>query len=253
MVRGLELFRDRFEDFPACYVLIGGAASQLAMDEEGLEFRATKDLDIVLCIEALDSQFVEAFWRFVRDGGYERWERSTGPRRYYRFQSPSAEAYPAMLELFSRKPDGTVVPDDVALTPIPVDADISSLSAILLDDTYYAWVMAGRRDLAGLQAVGVEHLIPLKARAYLDLSARRDRGESVDLRNVKKHRSDVVRLLQALPAMRLEGVPEVVRRDVANFVNAFGMTAADLKNIRVVFRTPDAVVEMLTKVYGLDA
>jgi len=80
-VGGLEPFRDRFEDFLDCYILIGGAASQLAMAEEGLEFRATKDLDIVLCIEALDARFVEAFWTLVRDGGYKWRKRLTGPRR----------------------------------------------------------------------------------------------------------------------------------------------------------------------------
>lgn len=35
MVRGLVLFRDRFEQFSDCCVLIGGAASQLVMNEGG--------------------------------------------------------------------------------------------------------------------------------------------------------------------------------------------------------------------------
>ncbi|MDD4737512.1 MAG: hypothetical protein PHP44_15545, partial [Kiritimatiellae bacterium] len=54
-------------NFSTCsdqYVLIGGVASSLAMEEVGEEFRVTKDLDIVLCIEALDSAFVNAFWDF---------------------------------------------------------------------------------------------------------------------------------------------------------------------------------------------
>ena len=42
----------------------------VAMDAAGLEFRATKDLDIVLCVEALDATFVTAFWTFVDSGGY---------------------------------------------------------------------------------------------------------------------------------------------------------------------------------------
>ena len=137
---GLELFQKRFEEFSDCYVLIGGAASQLVMEEEGLEFRATQDFDIVLCVEALDGRFIEAFWAFVRDGGYARKEGSAGARRYYRFQQPTDDAFPAMLELFSRSPDGIVVPDGVVLTPIPADSDVSSLSAILLDDTYYEWL-----------------------------------------------------------------------------------------------------------------
>ena len=45
---------------PACY---------LAMEEAGLDFRVTKDLDIVLCVEALDAEFVGAFWDFVKDIG----------------------------------------------------------------------------------------------------------------------------------------------------------------------------------------
>jgi hypothetical protein len=41
------------------------------MTGAGLAFRATKDLDIVLYVEALDAEFVRAFWDFVRGGGYE--------------------------------------------------------------------------------------------------------------------------------------------------------------------------------------
>jgi len=38
----------------------------------GLEFRATKDLDIVLHIEALECGISgEVFWKFVEQGGYE--------------------------------------------------------------------------------------------------------------------------------------------------------------------------------------
>ena len=47
MVKGLDQFRAHFEDFNDRYVLIGGAACFLALDEAGLDFRVTKDLDIV--------------------------------------------------------------------------------------------------------------------------------------------------------------------------------------------------------------
>ena len=42
-------------------MLFGGTACDLALTEAGLQFRATKDLDIVLCIEALDAAFARAF------------------------------------------------------------------------------------------------------------------------------------------------------------------------------------------------
>lgn len=56
-IRGLSRFRERFAAYAESYVLIGGAASLLVMEEAGLTFRATKDLDLVLCVEALDSRF----------------------------------------------------------------------------------------------------------------------------------------------------------------------------------------------------
>jgi hypothetical protein len=38
--------------------------------QAGLEFSATKDLDIVLHIEVLKPAFGTAFWEFVETGGY---------------------------------------------------------------------------------------------------------------------------------------------------------------------------------------
>ena len=88
----------------------------------------------MLCVEAFDNTFVAAFWAFINLAGYVRSEAGTASRRYYQFRRPSDPAYPAMLELFSRRIDGVAVPDDVHLTRVPTGEDISSLSAILLDD-----------------------------------------------------------------------------------------------------------------------
>jgi len=94
MVKGLDLFRSHFRPFSDRFVLICGTACDMAMTEAGLEFRATKDLDIVLWVEALDKLFVEAFWEFVRAGRYQIQQKSTGERRSYRFQKPEETEYP---------------------------------------------------------------------------------------------------------------------------------------------------------------
>lgn len=50
MVKGLDVFRRHFEHHTDRYVLIGGVTATLAMEEAGLDFRATKDtltLDVV--------------------------------------------------------------------------------------------------------------------------------------------------------------------------------------------------------------
>jgi len=57
MVKGLDLFREHFREYTDRYVLIGGTSCDLTMEEVGLPFRATKDLDIVLCVEALENGF----------------------------------------------------------------------------------------------------------------------------------------------------------------------------------------------------
>jgi len=251
MVRGLELFRDRFAAYAGAYILIGGAASDLVMDNAGLPFRATKDLDIVLCVEALDDAFVEEFWSFVQDGEYEVRERTGGPRMYYRFQRPTNEAYPAMLELFSRKPDAIHAPEGAHLTPLPTDSDVSSLSAILLDETYYAWIVAGRREVEGVPIVGAEHLIPLKAKAFLELSERRSAGERVDSSDVKKHKKDVIRLAQTLAMEAIPNVPEKASADVAAFIKALRSEGMDVNGLNVVFSSLDEVTNLLDVAYAL--
>lgn len=70
MVKGLDVFQNHFARYADQYVLIGGTAATLAMEEAGLEFRATKDLDIVLHIEALNVGFATALWAFVEQSKY---------------------------------------------------------------------------------------------------------------------------------------------------------------------------------------
>ena len=70
MVVGLERFRDHFRGLEGSYVLIGGTACDAWMARSGLKFRATRDLDIVLVIEALEPDFVARFKKFVSTGRY---------------------------------------------------------------------------------------------------------------------------------------------------------------------------------------
>jgi hypothetical protein len=178
MVKGLDVFRAHFRDYVDRYMLIGGAACDIAMTSAGLDFRVTRDLDIVLCIEALDAAFAEAFWAFVRAGGYQVQETSTGRKQFYRFQKPTNDSYPSMLELFSRQPDVLQVAAGSHLTPLPVQEEVASLSAILMDDDYYTFIRSGRQEVDGLAVVGAAHLITLKAKAWLDLTQREKSGET---------------------------------------------------------------------------
>ncbi|HEX2924361.1 MAG TPA: hypothetical protein VHS28_10070 [Chloroflexota bacterium] len=245
MVRGLEKFRAQLGAYASQYVLIGGAASDLLMNEAGLEFRATKDLDIVLCVETLDVSFVNAFWEFVKSGKYEIQQGTTGKARYYRFLKPKDSEYPYMLELFSRKPDGLYLPDGCHLTPIPVDEEVSSLSAILLNDDYYAFLHSGKQTVNGVSVVGPEQLTALKARAWLDLKSRSEAGEKIDTKSIVKHKNDVFRLYQLLDPTLEVVIPDAIREDMDLFLNAMKSERVDLNNLGIRGQTLDGILQEL--------
>ncbi len=254
MVRGLDVFKAWFVGHADQYVLIGGTAATLAMEGAGLAFRATKDLDIVLHVEALTPAFGQAFWKFVEAGGYAiRQASDTGKPIFYRFQKPADERYPVMVELFARAPDGLQPAQGSQLTPIPLDEAVSSLSAILLDEAYYAFIMSGRREVDGLPGVGEDRLIPLKAVAWLDLGARKERGAPVDSRDIRKHLNDVLRLSQMLaPATRIP-LPAKIADDMMRFLSALALDASvDPKSLQLGDITAAEVAERIAQAYELD-
>ena len=252
MVKGIDQFRAHFEGFNDRYVLIGGAACFLALDEAGLDFRVTKDLDIVLCVEALDAEFVGAFWSFIERGKYKNKQKSTGKKLFYRFYEPEDGTFPYMLELFSRTPDALHLSDDTHLTPIPVNKEQSSLSAILLDDSYYDFIHGSKIDFDGIPSVPPEIIVPLKARAWLDLTKRRDAGEKVDGNDIKKHKNDVFRLFQVIEPDKRVALPDVIKSDMQSFLEAvIADPPQTLKPFGLGDTKFDEIIKMLRNIYAL--
>jgi len=219
VVRGLAIFQQWFQDFEDQYVLIGGTAASITMTEAGLLFRGTKDLDIVLHVEVLTPAFGQKFWEFVRAGGYQQKEGDPEQKPcLYRFQKPQDEDFPHMLELFSRVPDGLSFVPPGHLTPIPMDEQISSLSAILLNDEYYQFVLAGRKSKHGMPSwVGEDRLIPLKAVAWLEMTERVRQGEVIDSKKINKHLTDIVQLSALLQPGQVIDLPEQLSAALRTF------------------------------------
>lgn len=251
MVRGLEKFGKHFADFTDRYVLIGGTASALAMKELGNDFRATKDLDIVLCLEMLDIAFVKQFWEFVRQAGYNNRQKSTGKKLFYRFNKPRNADFPEMMELFSRVPDILHLKEEAHLAPLPIEDEISSLSAILLDDAYYDLIREHSKIVDGMTIASPECLIPLKAKAYLDLTERRGAGEALDFRHIKKHKNDIFRLYTILNPNVNPTIEPVVKIDL---LKAFRLLEKETIQLQTLGIQDVSVAEILTemeKFYGL--
>ncbi|NGX61893.1 MAG: hypothetical protein K940chlam9_01384 [Chlamydiae bacterium] len=251
MIKGLEIFRKHFSAFTNQYVLIGGTACTVVMEEGGLQFRATKDLDIVLHVETLDHEFVATFWDFISKGRYRNRQQSTGKDVFYRFYSPETENFPMMLELFSRRPESINLKSDSHLTPIPTAESISSLSAILLDKDYYHFIHAGKQNIGGISVVDASHLIPLKARAWLDLKDSKQSGTNVDERDIRKHKNDVIRLYQLLTPTTRIIVPDTIRRDMEKFLKHLGNEPVNLKNLGLKQISIDELLHNLRQIYSL--
>lgn len=231
MVTGLKIFKEHFKEHADKFILIGGTACDIAMSQMGLDFRATKDLDIVLIIESLDVSFSGCFWDFVQKGGYKNRQKGSLKSIFYRFYAPEDKTYPFMLELFSRKPDLLTIPDSCHLTPIPIGEGDSNLSAILLDEDYYRFILSGKTSSGGLQLITPEYLIPLKAKAYLDLKARKDAGEQIDSKDIRKHKNDIFRLSQVLTPESSVRVSKSIANDQQIFLNQIKQDPPDLKNL----------------------
>ncbi len=220
MVVGIDKFREHFANHQDQYTLIGGAACDLIFTDAGLAFRATKDLDVVLCVEVVSTDFASAFLGFIEAGGYKARQRSDGHKEFYRFHKPTDRAFPFMIELFSRQPTGFVLPENFAITKVAVDEDILSLSAILLDHDYYAALQQSRSVIDGVSLLNEDLLIPFKAKAFLDLSQRKKDGDnSVKSGDIKKHYRDVFRLAQLLAADQRVTVAETIRNDLRTFLD----------------------------------
>lgn len=248
-VRGLELFGHHFRDFRDRYVLIGGVASALAMEDAGDSFRATKDLDIVLLVEALDAGFVAHFWAFIDAGGYQIRLKGGEKPCFYRFDKPTDEAYPAQIELFSRAPEGLEHEENATLIPIPTDETVSSLSAILLDQEYYDFLRGGRLQSAELSYIGADRLIPFKAKAWLDLSQRKEEGESIDSKTIRKHRNDVLVLTGLLDGDVIE-LSEGIMADMKHFLALLSAEDVDFRALDLKTDMP-TLIERLEQSFGL--
>ena len=234
-MEGLDKFREAFESYSDNYVIIGGTACDIAMTGTAVRPRATHDIDMIVIVEKMTAEFAEHFWQFVRDAGYHpgKREQSDGePPKYelYRFVK-GKPGYPEMIELLSRHPDILGEPKGLIIEPLPVDEEISSLSAIIMDDDFYHFTIDHSRVTNGLRHADPAALIALKTRAYLNLLQDKANGKHVDSKDIKKHRSDVLKNVVIMEDSRVtasESIVGCVKEYVASIRNDWESLAEPL-------------------------
>lgn len=181
-------FTEYFKDYSDDYVVIGGLATAMIMNDLGFVARATKDIDLVV-ISKNNELFIKRLLSFIEIAGYKTKQRTTNDSRHnlFRFLDADDKTYPEQLELFAVHTEDSEILKDSHIIPIDTPEFYNYLSAILLDKDYFNLLVEHTTNIDGLHIATPEVLIPLKIHAYLNL--KRDAHS-----DSKKHLIDIVRL-----------------------------------------------------------
>lgn len=207
---GLEFLSDYMKDYQSEYILIGGNACALNFNNEGVEFRATVDLDIVLIIESTGDEFFRRLINYLVDNDYEG-KKFNGPNgemtggSAYRFTLPEekkGKEHPTQIELFSKKPDyfdpEKVKNDRLHITPIETAMGISNFSAILLDDELYDFIQKSKITIQDISTVSLECLFGIKSIAWHSNQKLFDENKDIKPENIFKHPSDMLQIVSII-------------------------------------------------------
>ena len=154
--------------------------------------------------------------------------------------------------LFRSKPEFIALDENAVLTPLPIDDEISSLSAILLNEAYYDLLKDGQVILDGIPVLKEICLIPFKAKAWLDLTERKEKGETVDSKNIKKHKNDVFRLGQLITAEARQNLDGEIASDMNRFLNEMEKETVDLKALGIRGFSQKSIISLLRDCYGIE-
>lgn len=256
-MEGLDKFRKAFEAYSDNYVIIGGTACEMVMSGTAVRPRATHDIDMIVVVEKMTSAFADAFWQFIHEGGYRpekrRVEGEKPKYELYRFVDGN-EGYPAMIELLSRHPDILGEPKGLVIEPIPIEESIYSLSAIIMDDDFYHFTIEHSSLTERIRHADPAALVALKARAYLNLLQERKDGRQVNSKDIKKHRSDVLKNVAIMENETITAAPAIVsciKDFVSSIRNDWDTLASSLaKSLDTDEAFIEGLLEQLNEIYS---
>lgn len=220
--------------FRSHYVVIGGLATVLTLEDRGLPARATKDVDMIIICQPETKYYMNRFWEFIKAGGYKLWKPDGEERMrpyFYRFIKPESRDFPAQIELFSKVPEYIEVPDDVHIVHIPMEEYTSSFSAIIMDEAYYNFAISHSKIVGDLRILNAEALIVLKATAYMENLRRKEEGISVDQKDIDKHKKDIYRLAYVIDGSERFEVSDTIKELLRSFVSEIEKNPIDGKNM----------------------
>lgn len=220
---GFDHFCAHLNGLEKHYVLIGGGAASLLLEDGGLEFRATRDVDLVVLTRTpeLNARILS----YVKAAKYGSKEATTGTPKYYRFKDPEQQECPKVIEIFARNELGLELEKGQHIVPLSDASAEGRLSAILLDDEYFELIKKNLAETSsGIPIINALANICLKARAHRELFNRKAAGDdNVDEKGIQKHLKDIWRLAAVLTG---DETIELSKNPLADMENAVGKLGA---------------------------
>ena len=211
IVSGIQQFERAFAAFSDSFIVIGGSACRAVLSDGPIQPRRTRDIDMVLVLENMGKDFINAFWKFIKEGEVKY--------VFYSFVG-GVEGYPSQIEILTKPVGGIGQPADYHIEYIETDEDYSHLSAIILDPDYYAYLTTHYVIREGIRYASPDSLICLKTLAYMNLSAEKAAGKQVNSDDLKKHRRDVMMAVASLDPTEVLEVSAHIKEVLNSFVQA---------------------------------
>jgi hypothetical protein len=261
MAEHFKNFFDFFKDYEDRYVIIGGQAASILLEDGGTDPRATRDLDIIVIFERADQPFLNRLKQFLSENHYTLdGRKDEEDKHYYRFKTDKGRDVPEIIELFSKLPVDFPLQGPINVI-MPLDDENDSLSAITLDSDYYQLLKNGVTIFKPLNApvLKPEYLILFKVKAQLDITRRLNAHKQVNRADKNKHKTDIYRLLTILPIgtyIPSETVAEQVKTDLHDYTDWLqennDVVAANLASLKLARfsnnsrRAAQEVIELLS-------
>ena len=246
-VFGIDKVLNYLRDHADSYVVIGGTATKILLEESGLDFRETKDFDIVLLAEASNTEFAKNLVNFLKDGKYQK-GFSNGKKICYRFVNPITPGYPKIIELFASQENASL---NRYLKKIPIVDDEEQLSAIVLMEDLLNFVKQRRiitKD--GLPIVDSLGIIAIKTYAYFENLKLYEEGKIEGKTAFLKHRNDIIRLTLSLREdMASIALPPMLEESTIKFLDVFKKSSDAYKSIPHGMIKLEELVDVFRKVF----
>ncbi len=100
----------------------------------------------------------------------------------------------------------------------------------------------------GIPVLKTEYIIPFKAKAWLDLTARKENGEHVDSKNIRKHKNDVFRMAVLISEDGRVNINGEIKKDMKRFLERMKQEKVDVISLGMTERKQE-LIELLERCY----